>query len=456
MGSAMEKISVILGVFNHLKYLPKVIKAWENQTYKDFKIYVCDDGSTDGTDKWAKKQDFKYFRQENKGMRLAKNLNNGLKKATGEYALFVMGDSIPNKDYLEKMVPYLHDNSVLCGVRENVDNDMGHIGWDWRYRDREWQLEWDFGVIRDVEWAKITGNGMLIPMKVLKKVGYWPEEFEGYGGDDNYLAIKLYAEGLVFLDTPKAVLKHIEHRVIEDNPKSLRAFQKGARSTFDKLRKGISPQQITLTFDDFGPANSNIYFLEKLKENYSNLKVTLFMIPESRQSGELASIADKPEFCDYIRKCDWIELCPHGWHHPDLSAGVKPEFLDISYYETARYIESVEAIFSEVKLPYQRIFKAPQYKLSDVGKNAFRDREWTIAVSGTGAFWPDDIKITTTNWNIRQELPLRKKIISYGHIQDIGNGLHECWRSLLQMSVDTEFKFLSEVVDEKIGLPPHL
>jgi glycosyltransferase involved in cell wall biosynthesis len=449
-------ISVILGVYNHLENLPRVVDGWNRQIRQDFELIMCDDGSTDGTEEWAKDKPFTYVRQPNKGMRLAKSINNGLKEAKGDYALFVMGDSIPNPDYLENMIPYLNENAVLCGVRENVTKELEHISWDWRYEGRETQLDWDFGVIRDMEWARITGNGMLIPMKLLKKVGGWPEAFEGYGADDNFLSVKLYAEGAVFLDTPKAILRHIEHKVSEDNPKSVEIFRTETIKMFDKLREKIKPQQITLTFDDFGPSNSNIYFLEKLKENYPNLKVTLFTVPESTQSGELISLLDKPDFCNHIRKYDWIELCPHGWHHPDISQGRQPEFMDISYYETTRYIESVETIFSEAKLPYQKIFKAPQYKLSEAGKNAFKDQGWTIAVSGTGEFWPSDLPLTTTNWNIRQELPLRKKVVSYGHIQDLGNGMLECWENLVKMPSDTKFKFLSEVVDEKIGLPPHL
>jgi len=48
---------------------------------------------------------------------------------------------------------------------------------------------------------------------------------------------------------------------------------------------------------------------------------------------------------------------------------------------------------------------------------------------------------------------LKKEVITYAHTQDIGNGLVECWENLLHMPLDAEFKFLSEAVDKKIGLP---
>lgn len=453
----MEKISVILGTYNQLDNLKRAVAGWEKQTYKDFKLYVCDDGSTDGTKEWAKKQSFQYFWQENKGMRLAKSLNNAIKVAKGKYCLFVMGDSVPIPEYLEKMAPYLNDNSVLCGVREDVTENMEHIKWDWRYRGREWQLKWDFSVIRDLEWAKITGNGLLIPMKLLKKVGMWPENYEGYGSEDNYLAVKLLAEDALFLDVPQAILKHIEHPIKLESLENIRRFQKGAGKIFKELKEKIKPQQITFTLDDFSPVNANLFFLEKLRDNYPNLKVTLFIIPETVQMGKAVSLLDRPEFCKQLSTyMDWIELCPHGWNHPDLSKGNKPEFIDMSYYETARYTQAIEEMFEEINLPYKKIFRPPQFKISEASKDALRDCGWTLSVSGTGEYWPRDIQLVTDNWNIRNNLPLRKKIITYGHVQDIGNGLHQCWGKLLQMHSSTEFKFLSEVVDEKIGIPKHL
>jgi glycosyltransferase involved in cell wall biosynthesis len=450
MGKVREEISVIIGVYNHLKYLPRLIEAWQKQTYKDFKLYIADDGSSDGTKEWAeknaKKLNFRYFWQENKGMRLAKSLNNALRVATGKYALFAMGDSLPIPEYLEKFKPYLNQNWVLCGVRENVSEDLEHIGWDWRFRTRESQLSWNFIPIQSHQWARITGNGMLIPMKALKKVGYWPEEFVGYGCDDNYLAVELFAQGLEFGEVPKAILKHIEHSVQPDNKDNMGLFESKSREIFTKLKEELKPQTICLNFDDFSPINNNLFFLQKLKHNYPNLKVSMFTIPATIQSGQAESLLKHRRFCDEIRKeLDWIEILPHGWHHPDSKQG-ENEFKNITYWQTSQYIKMVDEIFKEVNLPYKKIFKPPQYSISKAAKDCFRDNGWALAVKGTGEYWPKDIKTIHYNWNINDVFPLRKVIISYGHIQDIGNGLHGCWENLLQMPTDAKFVFMSELI----------
>ena len=45
----MPKISVIMGVHNGEKTLPRAIDSILNQTFTDFELIICDDCSTDGT-----------------------------------------------------------------------------------------------------------------------------------------------------------------------------------------------------------------------------------------------------------------------------------------------------------------------------------------------------------------------------------------------------------------------
>jgi glycosyltransferase involved in cell wall biosynthesis len=452
-----EKISVIVAAYNQLKYLPRVMEAWNKQTFKDYKLYLVDDGSPDGTKAWAKenasKYNFKYFWQENKGMRLAKSINNALKVATGEYALFAMGDSIPMEDYLEQMSHWLNKNWGLVGVRENVSDDLSHISWDWRFDWREHDLDRDIIPIRAYETGKITGNGYLAPMWALKKIGGWPEGFVGYSSEDNYLTGLLVAEDVYFADMPKAVLRHIEHPIRVSDKKNQKLFDKGMLKIKKKMEKELRPRNICLNFDDFSPINNNLFFLRKLRQNYPNLKVSLFTVPATVQTGTIESFLKHPRFCDEIRKeSDWLELLPHGWHHPDMEQE-SPEFQKMSYFDTTNYLKLVDELFKKIDLPYKKIFKPPQYRISEAAKDCFRDNGWTLALSGEGQYWPSDIKTVTWNWNIRHPLPLRKDIISYGHISDIGNGLVECWPRLLEMPSDTNFKFLSEVKDKGIGVP---
>jgi glycosyltransferase involved in cell wall biosynthesis len=446
----MEKISVISGIYNHRHLLPKVFAGWEAQTFKDFKVYFCDDGSSDGTDKWIKTQkpkfEFEYLRQEQKGMRLGKNLNQGIRKAKGKYTTFIMGDTVPYPDFLEKMIFHAKPNRVLCGVRENVTEGMEHINWDWRYKTRLPQLSREILGIQDNPWGRITGNGLWVPTGLLRKVGGWPEDYVGYSPEDNLLAVKLYVQEAQFFDVPSAKIKHIEHEIQPDNLQAGRDFQKQAKKLLDDYRAKYWPPTIALNFDDFTATSNNFYFLEKLRRNYPQLKVSVFLIPEAFSHDKMDSFLDHPDLVDDLRKStDWLEFCPHGWNHPNLSEGGKPEFQDISYADTQKYMKLIEEFFTEIDLPYQKIFKAPQYQISKAALDCFLFHSWTVMLDGTGQIWPKKGKTIAYNWNITDRLPTRKVIVSYGHIQDIGNGMVECWESLLQMPPDSNFVFLSEL-----------
>lgn len=219
---ARHKFSVIVGMYNHLKYLPKLIESLENQTFKDFEVIFCDDVSNDGTKEFFENKifgfDWKYkCLKKKKGMRLAKNINQGIKEATGEYCVFIMSDSFPELNYLESLAEYATDDRILCGVRIQVEGN--------RIVDIEWRIE--KGKIPKVvalltfqPYLAITGNGLVIPTEALRIYGGWNEKIEGYGGDDNELVARLFYKGYLVWSIPHAILYHNYHKSTADNEKN--------------------------------------------------------------------------------------------------------------------------------------------------------------------------------------------------------------------------------------------
>ena len=102
----MEKITVIIPVYNVASFLERALKSITEQTYTDLQILLIDDGSTDESGKicdlWAKKDDrIQCVHQENEGVSAARN--HGLELAEGAYIMFLDSDDWVEPDMVEKL-----------------------------------------------------------------------------------------------------------------------------------------------------------------------------------------------------------------------------------------------------------------------------------------------------------------------------------------------------------------
>lgn len=121
----MEKISVIMGIFNCEDTLEESLISLVNQTYQNFNVILCDDGSTDNTYKIAKKYVDKYpgkfillQNENNKGLNYT--LNRCLKLSTGEYIARMDADDIALPERFEIQNKYLDKHADYAFVSSNM------------------------------------------------------------------------------------------------------------------------------------------------------------------------------------------------------------------------------------------------------------------------------------------------------------------------------------------------
>ncbi|MFI3241776.1 MAG: glycosyltransferase, partial [Alphaproteobacteria bacterium] len=91
----MNKISIIIPVYNVEKYLSQCLDSILNQTFNDWEAICVNDGSTDKSaeilTKYANKDSrIKVINQENYGVSSARNA--AVKKITGEWTCFLDAD----------------------------------------------------------------------------------------------------------------------------------------------------------------------------------------------------------------------------------------------------------------------------------------------------------------------------------------------------------------------------
>ena len=117
----MEKIDILIPIYNCEKYISKCLDSILNQTYKDINIIIADDGSTDKSakiiDDYAKKySNIVVFNKINENS-ISKTRNFLLEKVTSNYFTFVDADDYIEPNYIE----------TLCGqmfIDSNVDMSM--------------------------------------------------------------------------------------------------------------------------------------------------------------------------------------------------------------------------------------------------------------------------------------------------------------------------------------------
>lgn len=123
-----KKFSIIVPVYNVEKYLTKCLESLINQTYKNYEVIIVCDKCSDNSEKIVDNfvnlhSKFKKIYAEHTGLSKARNI--GVKKAEGQYILFLDGDDYLNRDCLEKLDEEL--DSGLEVLRFQVQEVRGEI-----------------------------------------------------------------------------------------------------------------------------------------------------------------------------------------------------------------------------------------------------------------------------------------------------------------------------------------
>lgn len=110
----MEKVSIIVPVYNVEKYLERCLESLINQTYRNIEILIVNDGSTDNSKKICEKYKemdsrIRLINKKNQGLGMARNT--GLEYITGKYVLFVDSDDYVERNLVELVYKIAEENN---------------------------------------------------------------------------------------------------------------------------------------------------------------------------------------------------------------------------------------------------------------------------------------------------------------------------------------------------------
>ena len=187
------KISVLMGVFNCASTLPEAIGSILAQSYSDWQLIICDDGSSDNTYNvalsFAEKDERILLLRNEKNLGLNKTLNKCLSFADGEYIARMDGDDVCSPDRFEKEIFFLncHPDYALVSCKMTMFDEQGEFRTiNYCSEPTKKQL---------VSASQFCHAGCMIRTVVMKELNGYSESKICERVEDYDLWVRLYAAG---------------------------------------------------------------------------------------------------------------------------------------------------------------------------------------------------------------------------------------------------------------------
>lgn len=194
-GNFMKKprISVIMGIYNCADTLQEALDSLYAQTYQDFEIILCDDGSTDETFAVADRNQKAYpnikILKNPCNMGLNQTLNNCIAAAQGEFIARMDGDDTCSPDRFEKELEILdsHPEYAIVSTEMSLFDETGTWG---KSNAIETPQPSDF-----IHRTCFCHAPCLVRRTAYDAVGYYSVDKKLLRVEDYHLWVKMYSKG---------------------------------------------------------------------------------------------------------------------------------------------------------------------------------------------------------------------------------------------------------------------
>lgn len=203
------KISIIIPVFNHARYLENSIRSAINQTYPDIEIIIHDDCSSDPEVKNILKR-FKgtpkvkiFFSKTNEGISMA--TNRAIIQSTGSYLAFMDCDDLLLPNAIETAAHYINSNPNIRYFYSNRD----HIDERGKVISRLDFTEYSYkNPSEQILTYMFAGHLKIIKKEAFYEVGLFKKEFDSC--QDYDMALRM-SESFSFSHIPETLYQHRNH-----------------------------------------------------------------------------------------------------------------------------------------------------------------------------------------------------------------------------------------------------
>ncbi len=192
MGAVNPHFSVIVPAYNAANTIKRTLDAVAKQTYSNFEVIICNDGSTDETEHvlqdWIKANPLvscTFINQSNKGVAAARNA--AISKSTGQYLAFLDADDCWSTDKLQKINQLLKVNPYATWLAHHMQESGNGSA-----------LRLVKPIARAAELVlngnTLTTSGVLLKASAFKSLGGFNEDPNIVGAEDLDLWIRLFQQ----------------------------------------------------------------------------------------------------------------------------------------------------------------------------------------------------------------------------------------------------------------------
>jgi len=187
------RITVLMAIYNCADTVSEAIESLYTQTFQNFKLVLCDDGSTDDTyliaQQYANKYDNIILLRNDTNKKLAYSLNRCLEYADTEYVARMDGDDISLPKRFETQIHFLDNHPEYALV------STGMIRFD---ETGDWGVSLLQEKPTKIDFRKGTPHAhapSMIRTEIIKEVGGYTVDKLLERGQDYYLWYKIYKKG---------------------------------------------------------------------------------------------------------------------------------------------------------------------------------------------------------------------------------------------------------------------
>ena len=209
------EVSIIIPNYNGLRFMKDCLNSLAKQTYKDYKLLIVDNGSSDGSKEYFKENNIDFIDLDT-NLGFAGGCNEALKLVDTKYVILLNNDTEVFSDYVEKLVQAIKKDEKIFSVsplminahKKDIVDDAGDglclLGFAYQIGVGEKIINYT----KSKEVFTACAGAAIYRMDILREIGFFDEMHFAYLEDID-LGFRARLKGYKNIFCPSAKVYHL-------------------------------------------------------------------------------------------------------------------------------------------------------------------------------------------------------------------------------------------------------